>query len=93
MSDAKFYCSRCSLQFDKESIFDMHLFIVHKESIEANEDGIDGKGEPNLGIKNVMLRCDICSSKFETETMYNKHINSHHEGNKPFKCEICDWLI
>ena len=90
MSVANFYCSRCSLQFDKKSIFDMHLFIVHKESIEINEDPMTGKGEPILGTENVLLNCDICSSKFETKIMLNKHINSHHEGNKSFKCEICD---
>ena len=69
----------------------MHLSIVHKESIETNEDGMTGKGEPNLEIKNALLKCDICSSKFETKKMLNKHIiNSHDEGNKPFRCELCD---
>ena len=31
------YCSRCSLQFDKKSIFDMHLSIVHKEIVKIKE--------------------------------------------------------
>ena len=32
------YCSRCSLQFGKKKIFDMHVSLVHKEKVETKEE-------------------------------------------------------
>ena len=83
MSFKDWYCSRCSLQFDKKVIFDMHLSIVHKEIVEI-------KDKPNLDTEKVLLMCDICDSKFETQITLNKHIDSQHVENKTFKCEICN---
>ena len=40
MNIKDFYCLRCSLQFDKKSIFDMHLSIVHGERIEIKEEEV-----------------------------------------------------
>ena len=90
MSFKDWYCSRCSLQFDKKVIFDMHLSIVHKEIVEIKE-SITFKDEPNLDTEKVLLMCDICDSKFETQITLNKHIDSQHVKNKTLKCEICDY--
>ena len=32
------YCTKCSLQFGKMSVYRMHLSIVHKESVEIKEE-------------------------------------------------------
>ena len=37
MSLKDWYCEKCSLQFNKKVVFDMHLSIVHKEIIEIKE--------------------------------------------------------
>ena len=34
------YCEKCSLQFDKLSIFKMHLSIVHKKMVDLEEESI-----------------------------------------------------
>ena len=82
MSVTDWYCSRCSLQFDKKVIFDMHLSIVHKEIVEIKEESITFKDEPHLDIEKVLLMCDICDSKFETQITLNKHIDSQHVEKK-----------
>ena len=43
MASIDLYCTKCSLQFDKRIIFDMHLSIVHKETIDINKELIDIK--------------------------------------------------
>ena len=40
MSD--FFCNKCSLQFDKKYVFDLHLFLVHGEKIEVKKE-IEGE--------------------------------------------------
>jgi hypothetical protein len=74
MSVTDWYCSRCALQFDKKVIFDMHLSIVHKEIVEIKE-SITFRDEPNLDTEKVLLKCDICGSKFETQITLNQHID------------------
>ena len=32
------YCYKCSLQFDKKSVFDLHLSLVHGEKLEIKEE-------------------------------------------------------
>ena len=41
-------------------------------------------------VEDTCLKCDICSSLFKTKRQLKKHIESVHEGKKPFKCNICD---
>ena len=91
MSVTDWYCSRCSLQFDKKIVFDMHLSIVHKEIVEIEEESIILKDEPKLDTANVLLVSDICDSKFETQIPLNQHIDSQHVENETFKCETCDY--
>ena len=74
----------------------MHLSIVHKEIVEIKEESMIFKNEPNLDTEKVLLMCDICDSKFETQITLNKHIDSQHvefvhEKKKPFNCGICDY--
>ena len=68
----------------------MHLSIVHKEIVEIKEESMTLKDEPNLDTEKVLLMCDMCDSKFETQITLNKHIDSQHVENKTFKCEICN---
>ena len=38
------YCQKCSLQFDKKSVFDLHLSLVHGEKLEIKvEQNLDQK--------------------------------------------------
>ena len=40
------YCFQCSLQFDKKSIYDMHLSIVHKYKSRTESFLTEIKSEP-----------------------------------------------
>ena len=33
-----FYCEKCSLQFDKKIVYDIHLSFVHKMNIEVKSE-------------------------------------------------------
>ena len=39
------FCNKCSLQFDKKYVFDLHLSLVHGEKIEV-------KSEPKICEEN-----------------------------------------
>ena len=57
MTFTDLYCSRCSLQFDKKSIFDIHLSIVHKESAKIKEESLNLELELDLGTEKVLMIC------------------------------------
>ena len=78
------------MQFDKKIIFDMHLSIVHKESVKIKEESLTCENETNLGSEKALFMCELCDPEFETDIILNQHILSHHKENKQFKCEICD---
>ena len=86
------YCKKCSLQFDKKVIFNVHLSIVHKEQIDIKEEPTDStsKEEPDETRKKATVRCEICGKTCSHMGHMNKHVASVHEGKKPFKCDICD---
>ena len=85
------YCVRCSLQFDKKSIFDMHLSIVHKEKVEVKKEPKSLENELNLCITKILYRCEPCDSIFETKMILDQHNSSSHKKDKLFNCEICDY--
>ena len=35
-----FFCNRCSLQFGKKYVFDLHLSLVHGEKIEVKQETV-----------------------------------------------------
>ena len=59
------YCVKCSLQFDKKIIFNMHMSIVHKEMVEIKEDPINIiEKEPEENARKQSFSCEICNKKF-----------------------------
>ena len=71
------YCGMCSLQFDKRIIFDMHLSIVHKKTIDIKKELIDIKKGPTC----VTLK----------ENPDNTRSATVQEKKKPFKCDMCGY--
>ena len=45
--------------------------------------------ERNRPDRRKPFKCDICDTRFESETHLKAHIDRVHEGKKPFKCEHC----
>ena len=97
---SELFCKNCNLQFDKKYGLYLHLSLVHEEKIEIKNEPLKCKEvfqEPQTSEKlssdNVVdtcLKCDICNSLFKTKGKLERHIQSFHEGIKPFKCIICD---
>ena len=48
------------------------------------------KGDISERSTDKRLQCDACNSFFKTKTNLKIHIESVHEGKKPFKCNICE---
>ena len=87
------YCVKCSLQFDKKIIFNMHMSIVHKEMVEIKEEPIDTvENEPEENIINQSFSCEICEKKFSQMKTLKKHVSSVHE-TETFQCEICNIIF
>ena len=70
------FCNRCSLQFDKNYVFDLHLSLVHWEKIEVKEETLicEKCQEPQMREKEFsnhamekQLKCDECESFFKTK--------------------------
>ena len=99
MASMDMYCTKCSLQFDKKIIFDMHLSIVHKEIIDIKKEptcstlmeNSDGTRSTSVQEKKKPFKCDMCDYSFSEKGSLKKHIASVHEGKKSFKCDLCDY--
>ena len=95
------FCNKCTLQFDKKYVFDLHLLLVHGEKmaevkVETLISG-DHFQEPQAcepvfpdHVVDTGLKCKTCNSLFKTKYQLKIHTESVHEGKKPFKCKICD---
>ena len=97
------YCEKCSLQFDKKYVYDLHLTLVHEQEIEVKKEPTTCEGNfgelrqnekvfsDHINHKvDKSLKCDNCNSFFRSQQNLKQHIESVHEGKKPFKCNICD---
>ena len=82
MTNKAFFCEKCSLQFDKKIVYDIHLSFVHKMNIEVKSE------EKTIEIKEedegLVLQSEITKSK-------QNIANSIQRGNNSHKCTICDY--
>ena len=80
------YCEKCSLQFDKKIVYDIHLSFVHKMNIEvkSEEKTIEIKENDAGSIQkgNNSHKCTICDYKTSQKGHLNHHMKSVHEGKK-----------
>ena len=37
------------------------------------------------------FQCEICKYLFTQNVQLNRNVSSVHEGNKPLKCDICEY--
>ena len=90
------YCEKCTLQFDKKYVFDLHLDLVHGEEINVKKEPLIKEQkfkELQRSGKKIEKphECNNCSAAFPTKSCLNNHVTSVHEGKKPFQCSICDY--
>jgi hypothetical protein len=85
MASMTLYCTKCSLHFDKNIIFDMHLSNVHKETTDIKKEPTcvtlkekpDNTRSATVQEKKKPFKCDMCgynfSEKGELEEAYILH--------------------
>ena len=78
------FCGKCSLQFDKKIVYDVHLSFVHKakDTVEI-EEKINQIKEENEAL---VILCDDKKPKTNLVSLY-----STHKKSKSHKCSICDF--
>ena len=87
------FCESCSLQFDKEYVFDVHMKLVHKNT-NYSADIPQSKIDKTVKKENGDLGGEAAFEgihNFTTKDNMNKHNNAIHEEKKPHKCSICDY--
>ena len=95
------YCEKCSLQFDKKYVYDLHLKLVHGQEIKVKTEPTSEENfeEPPQNEKvlsdhitpvaDKTFQCDICKHFVKSKGNLKRHMNSVHAGKKPFECIIC----
>ena len=76
------FCDKCSLQFDKKTVYDIHQSFVHKtkDKVEIEEKTIRIKEE------NVAIHCDNTKSKNSLP-----RLDLTNKKNISHKCSICGY--
>ena len=84
------YCFQCSLQFDKKSIYDMHLLIVHNYKVKpvSIETEIKSEPEDSMSYKSTDESDTKRTEKQDLET--DPSIQNTEQENEEIKFKICD---
>ena len=45
--------------------------------------------EKDENSTNMLLKCNFCHTRIKSKDSMKRHIESVHEGKRPFKCSIC----
>lgn len=77
LNEHRIYCTYCSMTFNYQHDFDIHLF----------SHVIDGHHETTSESKNCPLDCPICERGFTKIGQFNSHLNEDHLD---FTCGICN---
>ena len=81
------HCFQCSLQFEKKSIYDLHLSLIHNYK-SRNFDAIQIKSEPEE-VESSNHSIQIQSKPMEEQVLIKKVVSTK-EKKKLFKCVFCD---
>lgn len=75
-----FECDQCSWKFTQKTHLNRHIRTVHdKVPRERNSEG-----------SNAPVVCEVCNKVYVNSRVLLVHIQSVHEGLRPYKCEYCD---
>ena len=91
-------CGLCEKILRDEHTYKVHLKAVHgTKHIACPVRGCQ-KSFSQAGILNAHMKthsedrtyiCSLCGLKFKDKCYYQKHLNYHKTGKKPFECELC----
>ena len=90
-------CQICGLEFGNKAVLKIHNSLMHPEGTKDDQiNDLDMNNEPvhdrvkQYKCKGSYFPTAIVIETAEKRTL-NKHIESNHEGIKPFKCHICTY--
>ena len=82
-SEKKYFCTECGESFMFQSTLTLHLWW-HKK-------GKTTMIPKQLGDANKKTNeCSICAKVFPKPSRLTRHVETVHEGLKPFACTLCD---
>ena len=96
------FCYQCSLQFDSQHAYSLHLKLIHKYILETKNklrlhELHASKEKSDLSNQIVAdknekktFECEICQYSSYRRDHLDRHVASIHEGKRPFKCEFCN---
>ena len=71
------FCYKCSLQFDSQHVYSLHLKLLHKNKIAKKS------------IINELKSIETLASKEKSDS--SNQILSEKNEKKNFKCEVCQY--
>ena len=93
------FCNLCHLQFDKKSVFDIHMSFVHEKTLIINSENLEftnsedsePKHDNEICPKTKQNKIRPCKDIENINLIDNRldNIKSVHEGIEKFKCDIC----
>ena len=94
------YCEKCSLQFDKKYVFDLHLSLKHGKMIQVKTEPeiyTEKSQEPQMSEKSFSdhveseksYNFETGNSKNEAKTRLKSQSESHSSGMKSYECIVC----
>ena len=84
------FCELCSLQFDKKYVYDVHMKLVHKETLcpqSKTDENVVKKENDDLSEE---ANFDFVQNS-TTKGSVNKNTVAIHEENNTHKCSICGY--
>ena len=85
------FCDKCSLQFDKKNVYDMHLSIIHKTRVKNSSEFREGNQSLMLKYDNTKSNMNNLSlNLIHKETKSHEHSTSDNTTSqkKPLKKQV-----
>ena len=79
------YCFQCSLQFEKKSIYDLHLILIH--NYKRTKETFVKKEPEEIDLLNDSSKIQ---SKHSLQYELNGNVILNHEGKKLHVCKFCN---
>ena len=101
-SEANVVCDICGQYFKSEHRLKEHKVTHLPKTIKCIFENCDcmfvseGKLKAHIRVihtqkKNTILHCEVCSKVFTRTSNLNAHIRKVHQGERPFKCDKCEF--
>ena len=97
-----FFCKKCTLQFGKKYVFDLHLSLVHGEKMEVKIEPIiceenflnpQTSEQDFSAAHEVRIEPKICEENFQQPQTSEQYFSAESVVDVSLKCDACDLLF